>query len=181
MSYTYVLIPLIVLAVIVVWLTLYLASRYKRCPSDQILVIYGKVGEGNQRAASMAAAARLAADPGLAVPEPDADDDQHSAAERAFAAEHPHQRAQHVYGGHQHRPGIMNNAAERLLTCVARDRRDGQGNHFRPAASDGRVADDRADQPGPRELPGIDPQERRARTEQDRPVPDQRQHHRHHR
>ena len=30
--------------VLVVSVLLFLASRYKRCPSDQILVIYGKVG-----------------------------------------------------------------------------------------------------------------------------------------
>ena len=32
--------------VLVVITILFLASRYKRCPSDQILVVYGKVGEG---------------------------------------------------------------------------------------------------------------------------------------
>ena len=31
---------------LVVMMLLFLASRYKRCPSDKILVVYGKVGEG---------------------------------------------------------------------------------------------------------------------------------------
>jgi len=34
------------LAFIVLFLMIYLIKRYKRCPSDQILVIYGKVGRG---------------------------------------------------------------------------------------------------------------------------------------
>ena len=36
------------LAVLVLFTStaMYLASRYKRCPSDMILVIFGKVGEG---------------------------------------------------------------------------------------------------------------------------------------
>jgi flotillin len=37
---------LIVFVVIVFFTMLYLASRYKRCPSDKILVIYGKVEKG---------------------------------------------------------------------------------------------------------------------------------------
>ncbi|SHI49310.1 flotillin [Desulfatibacillum alkenivorans DSM 16219] len=36
----------VVLAVFIISTLVFLASRYKRCPSDQILVIYGKVGEG---------------------------------------------------------------------------------------------------------------------------------------
>jgi len=39
-------IPLAALLILVVSTLLYLASRYKRCPSDKILVIYGKVGAG---------------------------------------------------------------------------------------------------------------------------------------
>ncbi|ACL06747.1 band 7 protein [Desulfatibacillum aliphaticivorans] len=36
----------VVLAVFIISTVVFLASRYKRCPSDQILVIFGKVGEG---------------------------------------------------------------------------------------------------------------------------------------
>lgn len=40
---------LLALLVLLLWTMLYLASRYRRCPSDRILVIYGKIG-GNQSA-----------------------------------------------------------------------------------------------------------------------------------
>lgn len=36
----------VVLGVIVISLGMTLASRYKRCPSNSIMVIYGKVGGG---------------------------------------------------------------------------------------------------------------------------------------
>jgi len=42
---SYVLIPL-GLGFIVFFMIVYLASRYKRCPSDKILVVFGKVGTG---------------------------------------------------------------------------------------------------------------------------------------
>ncbi len=38
--------PIVALLVLIVSTIIFLASRYKRCPSDKILVIYGKVGEG---------------------------------------------------------------------------------------------------------------------------------------
>jgi len=38
--------PITALIVLVVSTVVFLASRYKRCPSDMILVVYGKVGEG---------------------------------------------------------------------------------------------------------------------------------------
>ncbi len=42
----YTLVPIIVLVVIIFVTVLALFSRYKRCPSDKILVIYGKTGKG---------------------------------------------------------------------------------------------------------------------------------------
>ncbi len=39
-------VALIAFLVLFVSTTMFLASRYKRCPSDKILVVYGKVGEG---------------------------------------------------------------------------------------------------------------------------------------
>ena len=38
--------PIIAFVILVISTLVFLASRYKRCPSDKILVIYGKVGEG---------------------------------------------------------------------------------------------------------------------------------------
>ena len=42
----YILIAAVAAVIIFVGFLLYLASRYKRCPSDRVLVIYGKVGAG---------------------------------------------------------------------------------------------------------------------------------------
>lgn len=38
--------PIVAFLFLIVSTIVFLASRYKRCPSDQILVLYGKVGEG---------------------------------------------------------------------------------------------------------------------------------------
>ena len=38
--------PIAALIILVVSTVVFLASRYKRCPSDKILVVFGKVGEG---------------------------------------------------------------------------------------------------------------------------------------
>ena len=38
--------PIAAISILVVSTFVFLASRYKRCPSDMILVVYGKVGEG---------------------------------------------------------------------------------------------------------------------------------------
>ncbi len=38
--------PVIVALFILVFLTIFFISRYKRCPSDKILVVYGKTGQG---------------------------------------------------------------------------------------------------------------------------------------
>ena len=43
---TFTLLAAIAALIIFIGFALYLASRYKRCPSDRILVIYGKVGAG---------------------------------------------------------------------------------------------------------------------------------------
>lgn len=39
-------VPIAALLILVVSTIVYLAGRYKRCPSDKILVVYGKVGKG---------------------------------------------------------------------------------------------------------------------------------------
>ncbi|MDR1429925.1 MAG: hypothetical protein LBI85_06510 [Spirochaetaceae bacterium] len=46
MNFNFVLIAVVFLAVFIFALIVFLASRYKRCASNQILVIYGKVGGG---------------------------------------------------------------------------------------------------------------------------------------
>ena len=38
--------PILAFVIFVFFLLIFLASRYRRCPSDRILVVYGRVGEG---------------------------------------------------------------------------------------------------------------------------------------
>ena len=50
-----------VIVVIVFSLLLFLIKRYKKCPSDKVMVIYGKVGsnkDGSTRSAKCSTAAR---------------------------------------------------------------------------------------------------------------------------
>ncbi len=46
MDLTTALIPIVVFVFVVFFTIVFLATRYKRCPSDKILVVYGKVGKG---------------------------------------------------------------------------------------------------------------------------------------
>jgi flotillin len=46
MDLTAAILPVILLAILVMVTVTFLATRYKRCPSDKILVVYGKVGRG---------------------------------------------------------------------------------------------------------------------------------------
>jgi len=46
MDLTMALVPVVSLVLVVFFTIVFLASRYKRCPSDKILVKYGKVGKG---------------------------------------------------------------------------------------------------------------------------------------
>ena len=46
MDLTMALVPVLSLVLVVFFTIIFLASRYKRCPSDKILVKYGKVGKG---------------------------------------------------------------------------------------------------------------------------------------
>ena len=78
-------------------------KQYKRCPSNRVLVIYGRTGQG-QAAKCIHGGAKFVdpADPGLRLAEPGADADRDSAARRAVDGEHPRQRAQRVHRGHRH-------------------------------------------------------------------------------
>jgi flotillin len=46
MNIAFAVLPVVVLTVITLFFIIFLASRYKRCPSDKVLVVYGKVGKG---------------------------------------------------------------------------------------------------------------------------------------
>jgi flotillin len=49
---------------------LFLVSRYKRCPSDKILVIYGRTGSGSAKTLAGGAAFVWPRDTGLRIPGP---------------------------------------------------------------------------------------------------------------
>jgi flotillin len=46
MDLTVAILPVILMAILVMVTVSFLATRYKRCPSDKVLVVYGKVGKG---------------------------------------------------------------------------------------------------------------------------------------
>ncbi|HLA72300.1 MAG TPA: flotillin family protein, partial [Steroidobacteraceae bacterium] len=46
MDLTTAFIPIVMFVLVVFVFLIFLATRYKRCPSDKILVVYGKVGKG---------------------------------------------------------------------------------------------------------------------------------------
>ncbi len=120
MDLTMALVPAVGIVLLVFFTIIFLASRYKRCPSDKILVKFGKVGKGQSAQCIHGGGAfiwpliqdytYLSLTP-LTIPIP--------LTQGAVAAEHPHQRAQHLHGRRQHRSSIMNNAAERLLNLHA--------------------------------------------------------------
>ena len=58
MDLTMALLPVVSFVIVVFITIIFLASRYKRCPSDKILVVYGKVGQGPVGASASMAAAR---------------------------------------------------------------------------------------------------------------------------
>ena len=46
MDLTMTLVPVVTIVLFVLFTIIFLASRYKRCPSDKVLVVYGSVGKG---------------------------------------------------------------------------------------------------------------------------------------
>ena len=70
-----ILIAICVIAVILFATIVAILSRYRKCPSDKILVVYGKVGTdefGNPRSAKCIHGFHCAGHPVLSVPRPDA-------------------------------------------------------------------------------------------------------------
>lgn len=96
--------PFIIVLIVVVVLVLFmmflmLVTRYKKCPPDKIMVIFGKVGsdkEGNNRSAKCihgGAAVYLAARAVVYLSRSDAHFHRRRLEERAFAPEYPYRRA----------------------------------------------------------------------------------------
>jgi len=97
--------PIVAMMVLVVSTIVFLASRYKRCPSDKILVIFGKVGEGQSANCIHG---------GGALVWPLIQDYSYMSLtpmtisiplQKALSMQNPDQRPVHVYSRHQHRAG----------------------------------------------------------------------------
>ncbi len=134
---------LVVFLVIVFFTILYLASRYKRCPSDKILVIYGKVDKGRSSRCMHGGGALvwpliqdyayMSLTPmTISIP-----------LQGALSLQNIRINVPSTFTvGISTQPEIMSNAAERLLGLrPAADRGYGQGDHLRPASSDSGIAD----------------------------------------
>ena len=109
-------------AIVFFTMVILLKANYKRCSSNQVLVIFGKTCEraGGQNG-SRRGGVRLAADPGLQLPEPGADPDRDSAAS-ALSMENIRVNVPSVFTvaiGTQ--PEVMQNAAIRLLGLTVVD------------------------------------------------------------
>ena len=168
--------------VFVVFITIaFLATRYKRCPSDKILVVYGKVGKGQSALCIHGGGAfiwpliqdytYMSLTP-LTIPIP---------LTKALSLQNIRVNVPSTFTvGVSTEEAIMNNAAERLLNLAQERSRAWRAKSSSVSCASRWLADHRADQPGPREIPRRDPPQRGAGAQQDRPVSDQREHHRHH-
>jgi flotillin len=148
---------LIVFVVVLAMLfIIFLARRYKRCPSNAILVVYGKVG-GKAASKCLHGGGRLRdpADPGLRLPR---------ASSRCRSRSRCAARCRSRTSASTCRPSspspsapsrsVMQNAAIRLLDLKPGEiEAQARGHHLRPAPSGDRLDEDRGDQPRPRHLP----------------------------
>ncbi len=174
-----------VLVVIVAFSFLMLLTRrYKRCPSNRVLVIYGKSGRAHEAATCIHGGAKfvlpliqdfayLSLEPiQIEIP-----------LRGALSMENIRVNVPSVFTvAIGTAPELMQNAAIRLLGMPRREiNKQAGGHHLRPVAAGDRLDADRGHQPRPREVPAGHPELAGAGAAQDRPGADQRQHHRHHR
>ena len=94
--------PVMAFLVIIVTTVAFFAARFKRCPSDMILVVTARSARANPRCVSTGEQNSFfrcckTTDHVLGAP-----DNSHSSQRRTVSAEHSHQCAEHVYGRHQH-------------------------------------------------------------------------------
>jgi len=142
-------VALLALGMLVLFVLIFLSSRYKRCPSDKILVVYGKVGAGQSaRCVHGGAALVWAADPGLQLHEPDPHHHQHPAQERALAPEHRVDVPSTFTVGVSTERRSCTTPRCACCSCASTRSRHGPGDHLRPAALTVASLDHRADQPG---------------------------------
>lgn len=148
-----------------------LVTWYRKCPSDRIMIIYGKTG-GNQAAKCIHGGAKfvwpVVQDYGYISLRP-----LQIAVnlDNALCKQNIRINVPSVFTvGVSTSPEIMGNAAERLFgQSPGGDRRAGEGYHLRPAAPCHRLDDDRRDQRRPRNLPARGRGERGGGTQEDRP------------
>ena len=103
----------IILLILAFSMLITLVKRYKRCPSNKILVVYGKTGKGD---------VRLPAVPVLRLPGPGTLRRAHRTVQRPQPGEHPRNRADDRYcrnlhpawhhGKRRHPPAGLNSAAD---------------------------------------------------------------------
>ena len=174
-----------VLAAIVLFgIVMLLVKQYKRCPSNRVLVIYGKAGTGHEAATCIHGGAKfvvpliqdyawLSLEPmQIEIP-----------LRGALSMENIRVNVPSVFTvAIGTTPELMQNAAIRLLGLNRMQISEaGRRHHLRPAPPGDRLDADRGHQPRPRQVPRSRPELARAGAAQDRPGADQRQHHRHHR
>ena len=92
---------IVILAAVVLLLFLTFISRYKRCPSNKILVIYGKTGGGTAaKCVHGGAAFVLPLLQDYEIPRPRTLCRTHRPGQRAFTGKHPRIRAHHSHSSH---------------------------------------------------------------------------------
>ena len=106
---------LIISAVVLIFFSIIvlMIKRYKRCPSNKILVIYGKTGEGSAKCLHGGSAFVIPLFQDYDFLNLDPIQIEVPLKRRPVHREHPRQRAQRLHRGHWHRPGhVMQNAAD---------------------------------------------------------------------
>jgi flotillin len=170
------------LLIVIFLAVMVIAKCIKRCPSNRVLVIYGKTGKGNVAKTVHGGAAfvvpliqdyaYLSLEPmQIEIP-----------LRGALSMENIRVNVPSVFTvaiGTE--PEVMPTRPSACWAWAAGDSQAGRGNHLRPVAAGDRLDGDRRDQPRPRHVPRAHSALAGAGTGQDRAGADQRQHHRHHR
>ncbi len=184
-----VLITVVVVVILVFSLLLMCLARYRRCPSDKVMVIYGKkVGQNKDGTARSARCIHGGAAFIWPVfqsyeyldltPMSISVDLQSALSRQNIRIDVPAR----FTVGISTESGTMQNAAERLLGLKLQEIQElAEGHHLRPAAPRDRHHGHRGDQHRPRQIPRRRLLQRGERAAQDRPAADQRQRHRHQR
>ena len=164
--YPYVAAMCVALALMLLGLLLFVAKRYKRCPSNRVLVIFGKVGGGNTSQCIHGGAAfvwPLIQDHAYLSLEPIQIE---IPLKGALSIENIRVNVPSVFTvaiGTE--PEVMQNAAIRLLGLNTEEiKQQAERHHLRPAAPGDRLDAHRGHQPRPRAVPAKHPDARWSRS-----------------